>query len=936
MTAAGCRALLIGNSTFPEDPHNLPELKGPVNDLPLLRDALTDPDLGVFEPFHVRLLPERSKREITTAMEAFFRQASIDDLVLLYYSGHGQRDEYDSLYLCARDTRADLLLSTAISDAEINGMMRTCPARTFVVILDCCYSGSFKGGGLPATLRGAGRFLITSSRPSQLSIDAEDVSGPSAFTRHLVTALTLGTLDPNHDGYVSLNDIYDYVLGKLQEETKQIPQRHFDHAIGDVALARAPIQPAQADEPRRTSHGQAQLEVSESAIDLRGVQPGETIPAEIIDVFNRGEGDLDWIAECDADWIQVESFPTFLRLTFHPHSGVNRANVRVRDRGGGGSKTIRVTIEVLPEEQPPRLELSTTELDFGSLSRGSESPSLSVRLTNRGGGQLNARVSTADSWILLQRFAEDVSVVVTTSEMGDHHGNILVSSDGGEGRVHVHVRVERGPVVVVSPHIVDFGDVVAGTHLSRFVAVRNGGTGALSWECGQSSAFFAATPVHGGIEVRLRSHAPGLWVGSIWVRSNGGQATVEVRAAIRLPRLIQPAPSARRVTDGGRRRQRTVWRWGAPVAAVAAIAALAVGVLVQTGWVTFPFLPGRWSAVTSMAVTRTGHQAMLLKDGSVLVTGGSPGGPTFGGLRSAEVYTPSSNSWRPVADMPSAHTDHVAVLLRSGQVLVAGGGDQAGKGITLTSEVFDPGSGKWQSTGHLMAPVTRGAAALLADGRVLLVGSGTPEAPEAEVYDPATRTWSATTRPVLPCTAEPDHPCGISATILHDKRVLVVRGWSAALYDLGKRPVWVPLPPLRVARTEHTATMLTDGRVLVVGGWAGTLDAEVYSPELNRWASAGHTLFTRRHHSATLLPDGDVLVAGGEYWPGRSLMAERYRPSRGTWAAAGPMHSMRPGHAAVALPSGAVLVTGGIQTDPSSGIPNQARAAIRDSELYRQ
>ena len=125
-------ALLIGNSTFPEDPHNLPELKGPVNDLPLLRDALTDADCGVFDAARVRLLPERSKREITTAMEAFFRQADRGDLLLLYYSGHGQRDEFDNVYLCARDTRTDLLLSTAISDAEINGMMRMSPGRTLV------------------------------------------------------------------------------------------------------------------------------------------------------------------------------------------------------------------------------------------------------------------------------------------------------------------------------------------------------------------------------------------------------------------------------------------------------------------------------------------------------------------------------------------------------------------------------------------------------------------------------------------------------------------------------------------------------------------------------------------------------------------------------------------------------------------------------------
>ena len=42
------RALLIGNSSFPNDPQNLQPLEGPVNDVALLRDALTDPHTGMF------------------------------------------------------------------------------------------------------------------------------------------------------------------------------------------------------------------------------------------------------------------------------------------------------------------------------------------------------------------------------------------------------------------------------------------------------------------------------------------------------------------------------------------------------------------------------------------------------------------------------------------------------------------------------------------------------------------------------------------------------------------------------------------------------------------------------------------------------------------------------------------------------------------------
>jgi hypothetical protein len=151
--ASSYKALLISNSEFPEDPHNLFPLQGPVNDSPLLRDALTDRDLGVFDLADVRLLPERSKRDILTAVEGFFSAAERDDQLLLYYSGHGFPDINGNLYLCARDTTTSSLVATGVSDGEVNAIINLSAARAVIVILDCCYSGAFKGV-VPTGLKG--------------------------------------------------------------------------------------------------------------------------------------------------------------------------------------------------------------------------------------------------------------------------------------------------------------------------------------------------------------------------------------------------------------------------------------------------------------------------------------------------------------------------------------------------------------------------------------------------------------------------------------------------------------------------------------------------------------------------------------------------------------------------------------------------------------
>ncbi|HEX6596428.1 MAG TPA: caspase family protein, partial [Acidimicrobiales bacterium] len=189
------RALLIGNSSFPADPHNLRPLAGPVNDVAVLRAALTDPAVGLFEPESVRLVPERTAPEILVELERFFSSARRDDTLLLYYSGHGLLNERNQLFLCARDTRTDLLKSTAVGAAAINLMFEESAARTTVIVLDCCHSGAFKSGNLADSLRGSGRFLLTSCRSSDLASDATRENATSVFTNHLVHGLLQGADD---------------------------------------------------------------------------------------------------------------------------------------------------------------------------------------------------------------------------------------------------------------------------------------------------------------------------------------------------------------------------------------------------------------------------------------------------------------------------------------------------------------------------------------------------------------------------------------------------------------------------------------------------------------------------------------------------------------------------------------------------------------------
>jgi hypothetical protein len=346
MTARTYRALLVANSTFPADRHSLPDLEGPRNDPALLRDALCDNEVGLFLSDNVRLVTERTMAEVLGEVEDVLVSATQRDTLLLYYSGHGLLDQLGELFLCTRDTRSDRLRSTAVKASDLRAMMDGSAAAATVVILDCCYSGRFKGGDLPATLAGRGRFVVTSSRSGELANDAHVRNHASLFTHHLVEGLTHGAQDRDRDGIVTLSELYDYVHGALAASGRQVPQKRFE-GDGDVGLALRSVigagpAPTGLVEPALSA---PVLDLSETTIDLGEIGHGEKLPPERVAVINRGGGTLDWTAESSADWVQPVAGPGSLTLQLHPRPGHNRANVYVTD-ASGAVKTLRVTVRV--------------------------------------------------------------------------------------------------------------------------------------------------------------------------------------------------------------------------------------------------------------------------------------------------------------------------------------------------------------------------------------------------------------------------------------------------------------------------------------------------------------------------------------------------------------------------------------------------------------
>ncbi|GGP31968.1 hypothetical protein GCM10010278_01840 [Streptomyces melanogenes] len=238
-------ALLV--ATYEYQDAGLRGLTAPAHDAEALAGVLRDPDIAGFE---VTTLINEPHYRVGEAIGDLFRDRRRDDLTLLYFTGHGLKDDEGHLHLAMGNTRRDNLAFTSLPAEQIDRAMTGCASRQQVLILDCCYSGAFPAGRLAKgdadmhtleRFRGRGRSVLTASDATQYSFEGDQVHGrapQSVFTRHLVSGLRDGSADLDGDGDITLDELYAYVHDKVVEEMPQQRPKKQENVEGRIVIAR--------------------------------------------------------------------------------------------------------------------------------------------------------------------------------------------------------------------------------------------------------------------------------------------------------------------------------------------------------------------------------------------------------------------------------------------------------------------------------------------------------------------------------------------------------------------------------------------------------------------------------------------------------------------------------------------------------------------------
>ncbi len=212
-------AVIIGVSSY----NHMPVLRYPDDDAYRIYAFLKSPEGGALSDDHMRILidEDATKQNIKNTMKDIYGKAGPNDLVLLYFSGHGLKGAFLPIDFDG--------VNNKLFHDEINAILDRSPAKYKLCIADACHSGSLlamRGGKEPNVLSKyyeslararSGTALIMSSKSDETSLESSGLR-QGVFSHFLIRGLK-GEADDNDDKVVTVEELFHFVYTNVRAYT---------------------------------------------------------------------------------------------------------------------------------------------------------------------------------------------------------------------------------------------------------------------------------------------------------------------------------------------------------------------------------------------------------------------------------------------------------------------------------------------------------------------------------------------------------------------------------------------------------------------------------------------------------------------------------------------------------------------------------------------
>ena len=232
---ANSNAVLIGVSAY--ECAEFPPIRAARNSLQAIQSLLADPALCGWPPELITVIANPISAADVASRVADLAEATTG-VLLLYYVGHGVLSTQGELCLTVTSTRPNRPKITGLPWETFADVLRTCPARTRLAILDCCFAGQAiealgaDSQGLADITNVSGVYTLTATtrnRTAHVPPPDQQDTACTSFTSELQDLIRSGI--PGKPTQLTFSDIYPELHQRLRAKGLPAPsQRGTDTA----------------------------------------------------------------------------------------------------------------------------------------------------------------------------------------------------------------------------------------------------------------------------------------------------------------------------------------------------------------------------------------------------------------------------------------------------------------------------------------------------------------------------------------------------------------------------------------------------------------------------------------------------------------------------------------------------------------------------------